>query len=76
MSADEFVKLLENSGYESRGDVFEKQGPDFVHQFKVGETIATYSALIEPKFTMPFNLDSFHPDELQWIENILTTYLL
>lgn len=76
MSADEFVKLLEDSGYERRGHVFEKQGPDFVHQFKVDETTATYSALIEPNFTMPFNLDSFHPDELGWIENILTTYLL
>ena len=76
MSADEFVNLLQSNGYERRGDVFEKKGPDFVHQFKVDETTATYSALIEPNFTMPFSLDSFHSDELQWIENILTTYLL
>lgn len=75
MSADEFVNLLEANGYEYQvGDVFEKKGSEYTHRFKVEEPKALYCA-VEPDFNMAVNLDSFHPDQLQWVEEILTAYL-
>lgn len=73
MSADEFVNLLEANGYKRHGDVFEKQGPEYTHRFKVEVPMVLYCA-VEPDFNMAFNLDSFHPDELQWVEEILSNY--
>lgn len=73
MSADEFVNLLQSNGYERRDDVFEKKSTEYTHRFKVEEPMALYCA-VEPDFNMSFNLDSFHPDELQWVEGILSTY--